>query len=81
MIPLSLLLIPFGIFAAGILVYGLLTTWALYRFGGDSVAFAASSIFWTASAIVIIFTFISLLGADWNTPLFQISTFTFTSGF
>lgn len=80
MIPLSFLLIPFGIFAAAILVYGLLTTWALYRFGGDAGAFAATFIFWAGCTLVLFFTFISLIGVDWNVPLLQISTFTFSSG-
>lgn len=81
MIPLSILLIPFGIFAGLILAYGLLTTWALFRFGGDTSAFTATFLFWGGCTIVLFFTIISLMGVNWNAPLFQISNFTFSSGF
>lgn len=73
MIPLSILLIPFAAFAAGVLGYGFLTMWAIYRFGGDFAGFVATFLFWAAAATVLFFTWTLLAGVDWTQPLLEFS--------
>ena len=76
MLPLAVLLIPYAIFVAGVLAYGVLTMWAVYRFGGDLSAFAATFLFWAFTATVLFFTWLALAGVDWNAPLLQFESFT-----
>lgn len=76
MLPLSIILIPFALFAASLLVYGALTAIALYSFGGEFSAFIATFIFWAGAASVLFLAFLSLQNVDWNQPLLNFSSFT-----
>jgi hypothetical protein len=75
MIPLAVLLIPFALFAAGIIAYGLLTTWSLYRFGGDFQAYAATFLFWAGAATVLFAGWLTLAEINWSAPLLELSIF------
>jgi hypothetical protein len=78
MLTISVLLIPFALFVAGVIAYGVLTMWAVYRFGGDLSAFAATFLFWAGTATVLFFTWFALAGVDWNIPLLRFEDFTAT---
>ena len=80
MISLSILLVPFGLFIAGVLAYGFLTMWALYRFGGTFTAFVATFIFWAGNAIILAMMWLTLAGVNWSQPLLNLTSFT-SSGF
>ena len=73
MIPLAIILIPAFLFLLGILVLGVLTTWALFRYGGDFPAFFGSVLYWCASVFVIGLGLAYLAPQDWFTPLFSLS--------
>ena len=75
MIPLSVLLIPYGIAVAAVLAYGALTMLALLRFGGDAGAFFASLFFWAGVTCILFFTWTALLSVDWTQTIVSASTF------
>lgn len=75
MIPLSVLLIPFALIVAGIVSYGFLVTWSLYRFGGEAMAYGATVLYWGATAGVLFLGWYALVGVDWTAPLLQTSVF------
>lgn len=75
MIPLSILLIPAALFILGILVFGLLTTWAIFRYGGDFPAFFGTMLYWGATVLVVGIAWSYLSPVDWFAPLFSVSGF------
>ncbi|TAL19148.1 hypothetical protein EPN90_04205 [Patescibacteria group bacterium] len=79
MLPLYIILIPFALFAGGVLLYGLLTMISLYNFGGDFSAFLATFLFWAGAATVLFFAWNELGGVDWNQPLLNFSIFSSAS--
>lgn len=75
MIPLSALLIPFAILVAGLLTYGFLVTWSLYRFGGEVLAYGATVIYWGGTAMVLFLGWYALASVDWSLPFLELSAF------
>jgi|GEM_PF-5837824 len=76
MVPISVLLIPFALFTAGVIAYGFLTTWNLYRFGGEFLAYVATFLFWALTATVLFLTWMTLSDVDWTRPLLELGVFT-----
>lgn len=75
MLPLSVLLAPFAMVVAILLTYGFLVTWSLYRFGGETMAYGATVIYWGGTAIVLFLGWYALSGIDWSAPFLDLSSF------
>jgi len=74
MIPLGIILIPATLIVLGILVLGVLTTWALFRYGGDFGAFFGSVLYWGATVLVMGVALAYLAPVDWFQPLFHVAS-------
>ncbi len=75
MIPLGILLIPALLITLGILVLGVLTTWALFRYGGDFGAFFGSMLYWAATVLVVGVAWTYLAPVNWFEPLMNTAAF------
>ena len=70
MIPLGIVLIPALLITLAILFFGILTTWAIFRYGGDFGAFLGTVCYWGATIFVIGIAWSYLSPVDWFGPLF-----------
>lgn len=74
-IPLSVLLIPFLLLAAGVALLGALKSKQLFSYGGSFAAFLATAVFWSGYAFVLLAAWSMLAGVDWTTPLVDLGIF------
>lgn len=72
-IPISILLIPYGLFLLVFLIFSLFHFYHVFRFAfGDIKVFAGTFIFIGAVALILFYSFQLLAPVDWSYPLINL---------